>query len=189
MTRPICPKCNTPLARCFCDLVVETKPSIEVIIWQHPSELGHAKGTASLLSRCLANSQRIVAETLSRDDFEQTTGASDRQLYLLFPCDDMRPKPTPDAENLRLLVLDGTWRKARKLLYLNPWLTELPRFELLNPPPGRYAIRKAEKPGQLSTLEATCAAIAQAENSSKNSQPILQAFDQYLTRLTHKQPK
>jgi len=69
-------------------------------------------------------------------------------------------------------------------LYLNPWLTALPKYPLRHPEPSRYSIRKAEKPGQLSTLEATCAAIAQAENSTKNSQPILNAFERYLVKLS-----
>ncbi|WP_439134108.1 tRNA-uridine aminocarboxypropyltransferase [Pseudomaricurvus sp.] len=187
MTRPLCPKCNTPLARCFCDMVVETTPSIEVIIWQHPSESGHAKGTVPLLARCLTNSKLIITETFSQSDFEQQFGATEGNLHLLFPeeneaCSDERSESV--TVPLRLLVLDGTWRKARKLLYLNPWLTTLPKYPLCNPEPSRYSIRKAEKPGQLSTLEATCAAIAQAENSTKNSQPILNAFERYLAKLS-----
>lgn len=187
MTRPKCLKCNTPIARCFCDLVVATESDVEIIIWQHPSETGHAKGTVPLLTRCLTNSQLIIAEALNQADFEQRFGSTGRQLHLLFPEDDKKGAnrlPLPSGKQLSLLVLDGTWRKARKLLYLNPWLTQLPRYPLINPPPSRYSIRKAEKPGQLSTLEATCAAIAQAELSTKNSQPILDAFESYLNRLS-----
>lgn len=187
MTRPTCLKCNTPLARCFCDLVVATETDVEIIIWQHPSECRHAKGTVPLLTRCLTNSRLLITEALSQVDFEQQFAPTGRQLHLLFPENDEKgdtPPPLPCAGQLSLLVLDGTWRKARKLLYLNPWLTQLPRYPLINPPPSRYAIRKAEKPGQLSTLEATCAAIAQAELSTKNSQPILDAFETYLSRLS-----
>ncbi|GAB3106134.1 DTW domain-containing protein [Aestuariicella hydrocarbonica] len=198
MARPICAKCKTPLARCFCDLVVNVTPAVEVIIWQHPSEAGHAKGTVPLLARCLTNSQLIIAETLNRCDFEKRVGPTARQLQLLFPTDQLQPAPAqdmgsnrlhvPTAGQLRLLVLDGTWRKARKLLYLNPWLSELRPYPLTAPGPGRYSIRKAEKPGQLSTLEAVCAAISQAEKSASHSLPILQAFDQYLIRLSQQNP-
>ena len=189
MPRPTCPQCRTPLARCFCDLVVATHSEVEVIIWQHPSEAGHAKGTVPLLSRCLKNSQLIIAETLSLREFEQSVGSNCRQLSLLFPRSEADRTTLSDdsdaaASSLRLLVLDGTWRKARKLLYLNPWLHTLPRLELVDTPTSRYHIRKAENSQQLSTLEAVCAAIAQIEKSSKNSQPLLEAFDRYLTRLS-----
>ena len=55
---------------------------------------------------------------------------------------------------LRLVVLDGTWRKSRKMLYRNPGLQQLPRLALQDLPPGRYAIRKAQAPDQLSSFEA-----------------------------------
>lgn len=47
-------------------------------------------------------------------------------------------------------------------------------------PPSRYAIRKAHKPGQLSTLEATCAALAQLEGDAERFTPLLQAFDGFV---------
>lgn len=189
MTRPTCPHCRTPLPRCFCDLVVAVETAVEVIIWQHPQEVGHAKGTVPLLARCLTNSRLLVAETLSLTEFEQATGHNCQNLHLLFPASETQTA-TPAAGTdtnpplQRLLVLDGTWRKARKLLHVNPWLNRLPRFVLMDPPPSRYHIRKAENPQQLSTLEAVCAALAQAENSSKNTQPLLNAFDQYVARLS-----
>lgn len=189
MTRPTCPRCHTPFARCFCDLVVTTDTALRIIIWQHPGEAGHAKGTVPLLSRCLTNSCLVIAETLSREAFELATASRAEQLHLLFPAGDTGTGSAaePETPTQHLLVLDGTWRKARKLLYLNPWLNELPRLELQNPSPGRYHIRKAENPRQLSTLEAVCAAIAQTENSSENTRPILKAFDSYLARLSQYQ--
>jgi DTW domain-containing protein YfiP len=47
---------------------------------------------------------------------------------------------------------------------------------LQNLPASGYAIRKARKPDQLSTLEATCAALAQLEMASEKFEPIVQAF-------------
>jgi DTW domain-containing protein YfiP len=82
---------------------------------------------------------------------------------------------------LRLVVLDATWRKSRKMLHLSPGLQRLPRLALNEVPTGRYAIRKAHAPGQLSTLEATCAALAQLERNTERWQPLLAAFDAFVT--------
>ncbi len=49
-------------------------------------------------------------------------------------------------------------------------------------PAGRYAIRKAHAPGQLSTLEATCAALAQLEGNAAHWQPLLVAFDGFVAQ-------
>lgn len=115
-----------------------------------------------------------------------------RELALLFPSQTVgevnrftAPQPTA---NTRLLALDGTWRKARKLIHLNPWLKSLPCLTLENPPQSRYHIRKAEQAGQLSTLEAVCAALIQLEGHSETAAPILNAFAQYLDKLAQFRP-
>ena len=83
-------------------------------------------------------------------------------------------------------MLDGTWRKSRKMLYLNPLLQQLPRLALQDMPASRYRIRTAHKPDQLSTLEATCAALAQLEGSAAPFLPLLAAFDGFVAQqLAH----
>ena len=92
----------------------------------------------------------------------------------------LAPDALRDPSQLRLVVLDGTWRKSRKLLYLNPLLQHMPRLSLQNLPASSYRIRKAQRPGQLSTLEATCAALAQLEGSAEKFLPLLQAFEGFM---------
>ncbi|MEO5658336.1 MAG: tRNA-uridine aminocarboxypropyltransferase, partial [Polaromonas sp.] len=87
-----------------------------------------------------------------------------------------------DPAQLRLIVLDGTWRKSRKMLYRNPLLQQLPRLALRNMPASGYRIRKAHKPDQLSTLEATCAALAQLEGKTEPFEPLLAAFDGFVAQ-------
>ncbi len=169
--------------------------AVEVIFWQHPSEMNHPKGTLPLLKACLPNSQVVCTETLTREEFDTVLDRScpKRQLQLLFPSSDGHPPPSmPPLEtrptHISLLVLDGTWRKARKLAHLNPWLLHLPRRSLSGGIDSRYLIRKAEKAGQLSTLEATCAALGQIESDPRLTQPILTAFDQYMNQLNRFRP-
>ena len=64
-----------------------------------------------------------------------------------------------DPRPLLLVVPDGTWRKARKLLYLNPELEALPRVTLPAGLTSRYRLRKAPMAGALSTIEAIAAAL------------------------------
>ena len=84
-----------------------------------------------------------------------------------------------DIQNIRLIIFDGTWRKSRKILRKNPYLQSLPRLVLDDLPAGQYTIRKARKPHQLSTLEATCAALAQLENNTQKFAPMIQAFNKF----------
>jgi DTW domain-containing protein YfiP len=82
---------------------------------------------------------------------------------------------------VRLVVLDGTWRKSRQFLHLHPMLQALPRLSLIDPPATQYRIRKAHAPNQLSTLEASCHALAQLESNRENYLPLLQAFDGFVS--------
>jgi DTW domain-containing protein YfiP len=99
------------------------------------------------------------------------------------PAPAQPPAPPENFASLRLIVLDGTWRKSRKMLYLNPPLQRLPRLMLSDPPPSSYLIRKAHRPNQLSTLEASCAALAQLEADGQTYQPLLAAFDGFVQSL------
>ncbi len=191
MARPLCPQCQLPLARCFCDFVIKTQSPIDLIVWQHPSETDHPKNTLPLLQACLPQLKIIRGEQIAKADFLSITKVRETALCLLFP---PKPKsatlaepPEPPSQPC-LLALDGTWRKARKILHLNPWLQQLPTLTLIDPPVSTYHIRKAEHSDQLSTLEAVCAAIQQLEGNAHKSAPILSGFEQYVHKLSSFRP-
>jgi DTW domain-containing protein YfiP len=96
----------------------------------------------------------------------------------------LAPELLRDPDRLRLLVLDATWRKSRKMLYLNPALQGLPRLALRDLPPSAYRIRKAHAPHQLSTLEAAAHALARLESDPLRYQPLLAAFDGFVQQQT-----
>lgn len=75
-----------------------------------------------------------------------------------------------------LVVPDGTWRKARKLLHLNPLLAALPRVILVGDAVSRYRLRKAPGPGALSTVEAIAQAL-QVLEAPTSFEPLLRPFD------------
>lgn len=120
-----------------------------------------------------------AAETQETQEAQETPLTSARGGTASIP-----PRPC----RLRLVVLDGTWRKSRKLLFLNPALRELPRMSLQQVSPSRYRIRKAHAPDQLSTLEATCQALAQLEGDQKKYLPLLQAFDGFVEEQLSRVP-
>jgi len=193
MARPLCLQCQLPIARCLCEYITPSQSDVEIIVWQHPSEINHPKNSTRLLAACLPELKLIHGESIPKEVFSREIGSSHRTLYLLFPQENEVSVDSSstdiDASSVRLLILDGTWRKARKILHLNPWLGQLPRLALTHPRPSRYHIRKAEREGQLSTLEAACSAIEQLEKHTLNTRPILSAFDQYLLKLSRFRPQ
>ena len=182
--RAVCAICQRPQTACICRWITQVNAGVEVLILQHPLEVNSAKNSARLLHLCLPGSRMLVGEVF--DEAELADPA--RQDILLYPDDSgvhQPPEPAPGfplqpLHKQRLIVLDATWRKSRKLLYLNAWLRELPRLSLTDAPASRYLIRKAHKPGQLSTLEATCAALILLESDEKKYQSLLAAFEGFV---------
>ena len=188
MSRPTCPHCLRPQATCLCHLAVPTASACELLILQHPLEVHHAKNSARLLHLSVPGSRIVVGEAFDEAAL-QALLPGPRTTVLLYPPTAyeghaapalLEPSQLQHPETLRLVVLDATWRKSRKMLHLSPGLQRLPRLTLDEVPAGRYAIRKAHAPGQLSTLEATCAALAQLERKAERWQPLLAAFDAFV---------
>lgn len=160
--RPRCPQCLRALSGCICHLAVPLSTKTSVTIIQHPSEEQRWKGTGRLLHLCLPHSELVVTEQISKSLLKPN-----KQAVLLYPAYADEPQIDVgklDAQAIQLIILDGTWRKSRKLLAINPSLAKLPRLRLPQPlPPSRYSIRKAEKSSQLATIEAAGLALSLLE--------------------------
>jgi DTW domain-containing protein len=208
MTRPVCPTCLRAQTTCICRWITPIAHSIEVLILQHPMEVHNAKGSARLLHLSLQSSRIESGEVFEPAALQawltepwlaaspQRASGKDapKQAVLLYPdsrADSAACRASSPALDLvalripspwRLVVLDGTWRKSRKMLHLNPLLQQLPRLALQDLPASRYRIRKAHKPDQVSTLEATCAALAQLQGDASLFNPLLSAFDGFVAQ-------
>lgn len=183
MKRLRCAACLRPASACICQWVTPVQSEVEVLILQHPLEVNHAKGTARLLHMSLPRSRLVTGEVFDESLFDG------RRHVLLYPATPQAGLPSveslsseelADTNGLCLVVLDGTWRKSLKMLHLNPALQKMPRLSLKDLPASNYRIRKARLPHQLSTLEATCAALSQLEGGVGRFQPLLDAFDGFI---------
>ena len=174
--RPLCSRCQRPLRACLCAWITPTANRVPLLLLQHPLEVQQAKGSARLLRLSLRDCRCEVGERFDAAALVAWLGDG---AALLYPGEPDAPgsSATPGVVPQRLVVLDGTWRKTRKLLHLNPLLQALPRVALHDVPPARYTIRKAHGPQQRSTLEAACLALGALESRPAHYAPLLQAFD------------
>ncbi len=191
-TRPRCPQCLRALRGCICALVQPVATHAQVLILQHPLEVHEAKNTARLLHLCLGKYSRLeVGETFEAAQLQHwlhapwQAGDASRQALLLYPpTPDLPTPPMQDAgltaRAVRLVIIDGTWRKSRKLLYANPALQALPRMALTDTAPAAYTIRKAQRDGQLSTMEAATLALEQWPADATSLQTLQQAFSRLM---------
>ena len=158
----------------------------ELAILQHPTEVGHPKGTAWLAHQCLVGSRLFIGERIAElPDLVRWLSQGDT--YLLYPPQDGEQGGLVEASSFlcqvlveqpksRLLVLDGTWRKTYKLLMANPVLQGLPRVILNGEFTSNYSIRQSGRLDSLSTIEAIFYLLHQADNSCDYTS-LLRSFE------------
>ncbi|BCD97363.1 tRNA-uridine aminocarboxypropyltransferase [Marinagarivorans cellulosilyticus] len=183
--RPHCQICLYPLSTCICCAVAPVKSMANVDILQHPSEQKAAKNTARLVTLCMPKARVWMGE--QADDFtelQSQLATEARPIVVVYPAAGSLPleafikqqeKTQQPALALRLLFLDGTWKKAYKLWQLNPWLQQYPQISI-ETTTSQYHIRKAPKAHYLSTLEAVAICLQKAEHC--NVQPLYDCLHQ-----------
>ncbi|MFB2862606.1 tRNA-uridine aminocarboxypropyltransferase [Aeromonas sp. MdU4] len=186
-----CTRCTRAIKACLCDYIVPIENRTPLYILQHPNEVAHPKGTAALLEASLLRCEIHVGEDFSRDEWLNVLLA-DRscRYYLLWPDDDAISLVTlrqqvenesPIRTAVAFILLDGTWRKAYRMLQSNPALACLPRIGI-GAIAGQYAIRKKPFPDALSTIEAGYHLLSRWEGESERYAPLLTLFNRLNTQ-------
>lgn len=154
-----------------------------LLVLQHPLEVRNAKNSARLLHLSVAGSTLAVGEAFDADQLAALLHADGRVPVLLYPdstgdpqLESSAPLPPLAPRQVRLVVVDATWRKSRKMLYLNEALQRLPRLSLREVTPSAYRIRKAHEAHQLSSMEAAALALGQLEGDAQRYACLLEAF-------------
>lgn len=142
--RATCYECFRPLNQCLCNIIAPFTAHFNTIILQHPNERRKYYSTVKLLSKAIRNLRILRGidfndEPLLQDRLPQKT-------YLLYPRSD-----SIDCSELSLdtdstvIILDGTWREASKIIFKNKFLKKLPCLSFKNEIVSNYRIRKQPK--------------------------------------------
>jgi DTW domain-containing protein YfiP len=180
--RSQCIHCRLPSRTCLCALVTPVRNRVEVLVLQHPAEAREAKGSVRLMRLSLASCRVVVGEVFEPETLLALLDGDVTGVALLYPAGAAEAVPeSRPAFPTRLVALDGTWRKSLRMLHANPLLQTLPRWPVVAAQEARYrALRKARRPAQLSSLEATCAALSDIEAAPLRYAPLLEAFDRFV---------
>lgn len=169
--REYCVSCKYPISVCICGALKPCSFATKVIILQHPSELQHAKNTARLVSLVSQDTEIVVGET--EEDFESIRRRLEASsaAAVVFPAPESQSlvEFTAQEKLETIILIDGTWRKAKRIWHSNPWLRSMPVCRLEIESPSLYRIRKGREVGGFSTLEATALAIEAIESADTSA--------------------
>lgn len=177
MKRQICAGCERPAKVCLCKYLKPIANLFPVTVLRHKSEAKHALNTVNLLQKTLDRISVVDGEY-----FQQDSLTLSQDSYLVYPGDDaLNIEDIEDIEvssSTNFVLLDGSWKKTRKILYCNPWLEKLPKVKLPQQA-SRYFLRKQKEQG-FSTLEAAHSILSKVENDEEKYQGLLKILDQLM---------
>jgi len=147
---PRCDRCQYALRWCICEgaRTIDCPLQVEVLI--HHREFWRPTSTGRLINRVIPSSRGHVF----RHDLPLIHASivqPDRSLWILHPLGEPLPTDAPPA-NLQVLLLDGSWREAARMMHaVERWgrLVSLPMSG-----PSRYLLRDQQGTGKYSTVEA-----------------------------------
>ena len=113
-------------------------------------------GTGRMASLCLEGASLHHGVSFEGDAAVRAAlGDPARPAALLWPGEGaIDLASSPPAGPITLVVVDGTWAQAKKVVRVNPSLRALPRYAFAPPAPSTYRIRREPRDDYVSTIEA-----------------------------------
>jgi DTW domain-containing protein YfiP len=176
-----------------CDRIVSHATERRILILQHPQEQDALLGSAQILVASLPKAKLVIglswrnlAHALDEEEVDPKRWA------VLFPDREAegegvrgRHGSNLDPAGLEgIIVLDGTWSKAKTLWWRNPWLNKLNRMTITPKQPSIYGRLRAEPRREyVSTLESVAAALTLCGESPEIEAGLHRVFRTLVQRV------
>lgn len=168
--RATCWRCLKAATSCLCERIRPFSTETLFAILMHPKERRDRAGTGTgrLTHLALRHSSLLIGLDFDIDPrLSALTSRPDLVPFVLYPGDETivatnlsevsGAKAFQMAVGLRrplIIVIDGSWSCARKIMKRNPKLASLPRVGFVHGAPSRFTFKAQPAPHCLSTLEA-----------------------------------
>lgn len=178
---------------CVCDRIVSHATERRVLILQHPQEQDALLGSAQIVAASLPKARVVVGLSWRRlADALGEEAVDPARWAVLFPDGEASEPGVTSRRGAALdpsalegiVVLDGTWSKAKTLWWRNPWLNKLNRMSLKPARPSIYGRLRAEPRREyVSTLESVAAALTLCGESPEIEAGLERVFRTLVQRV------
>lgn len=185
--RTVCLRCFRPETTCYCNRLPRIESRTRVIFLQHPRERRVAIGTARMAHLALPNSELHHGVDFTGHPRVESLARMPERTAVLFPGAQAKaPADFADAPLENLIVVDGTWSQARKVVMRNPLLAGLPRIAFQPRRPSNYRIRAEPAEHCVSTIEAVVETLGALEGDQERFDSMLRTFEHMVdTQIAH----
>ncbi len=159
-----CPVCWVKQEHCVCPLVPQVPTRTRVLFVRHEREAAKSTGTARIAQLALPHHALVSYGDVPTEADAALAAMDLAGAAVLFPAEP--PAPWPLEPPRTLVIIDGTWRQARKMMKKLPALAHLPRLALPPKPEPVLRLREGTLEGGRSTLEAVADALRTWEGAA-----------------------
>nr|WP_298412424.1 DTW domain-containing protein [uncultured Halomonas sp.] len=169
-----CETCRMPLLNCLCPYRVTTESEVRFWLLTHPLEHNKPTNTGRLIGDILDTTEvftwyRTAPDTALLQYLDDPRFAP----FVIFPDDQpdyaervVDVEAVSDAKQEGripvFIILDGTWRQARRIFRKSPYLERLPVLPLRTDRLTRYHLRKPASASHLCTAEVAAELLRQS---------------------------
>ncbi len=163
--RTLCETCRQPDFTCYCQHLRPFDPKIQFLILIHPLEKRRRVATGRMSHLTLKGSRLITGYDYTENaELNSYLDDPDNHCVVLYPgrqsinlttlARHERESVFTAGKRPVVIVLDGTWSTAGKMLHRSSNVLRLPRICFTPPKPSNFRVRQQPKPECWSTLEA-----------------------------------
>ena len=157
-----------PQRACICDYQVSVRAKARFWLLTHAKEFYKPTNTGRLIVDTIQHSE-VFSWKRTEPDLQFVSQLNDPSFdpYIVFPEGEsyqhrmVEFEEKPGREPV-FIILDGTWRQARRMFRKSPYLADLPVLPLKTDRLTRYALRKPASEQHLCTVEVGIELLKQA---------------------------
>lgn len=170
----MCARCYLKTEHCICSVLPVIHARTEILIIRHITERRVMSNTGRLAALVLSNCRILEFDPCA--EFE-TSMLDPQDCWLLYPgaC------PKPNASPRRLVLLDASFRRAKRMYKRIGALHQLPQLALPPPAQAPARLRQPTRDDGMSTIEAIAAGLSLVEDPALGSR-LLDVYTEFVRR-------
>lgn len=168
-----CERCQLKVSHCICAHQQTGPCCADFVLILHRDELFKPTNSGRLIADCFPDNTYAFCWSRLEPDPALIALLNDpeRRCFIVFPADDASERPVHSQVNIQdkrrttFIMLDGTWKQARRMYNLSPWLAAIPALKINPDARAAYVSREAAFDHYLSTAESAALALDAAHDA------------------------
>ena len=156
-----CNQCGLPIINCICNKSAKVSTRAKLWILSSEREFYRPSNTARLLKLINPDATKIFLweRTKSPEQLIEYINMKEYSTFILFPAESeelgaRKVEFEPTDKIPAFIIIDGTWKEARKIFRKSEFLKNLPIVSIESNDASKYDLRRGAAKGNLCTIEA-----------------------------------